>query len=327
MAWISLVVLLGGLAGGLSWLCWTIVRSQRRWAGKFDSLRDSEARFRSLIELSADWYWEQDEQQRFTFLSAEADAKSNLNMSTLGLTRRQVPGIDLTSANWDAHEETCKTRQPFRDFIYRRFTPDGAVHWIRTSGEPWFDSRGIFKGYRGVASDITEQRRAEQEIVRLKDMYAALSQTNRAIVRIHEPKLLFDEVCRVAVDYGHLCLAWIGLADDKGWIVPQAIHGPVSDVYQRLRVSVDPDLPEGRGFAGAAVRDNKSYIVNDFLAEPRVAPWKEQALAAGVKSLATFPLRRAGKCVGVLNVHGDEIGFFTEELKPLVCAGQHAARV
>ncbi|MBI3529986.1 MAG: EAL domain-containing protein [Betaproteobacteria bacterium] len=319
MAWKSAALLLAALVGGLGWLYWLIVRSQRRGEVAIGSLRDSEARFRSLIELSADWYWEQDEQQRFTFLSAEADAKSNLNMSTLGLTRREVPGIDLASADWDAHEKTCSARQPFRDFTYRRFTPDGAVHWIRTSGEPWFDSCGVFKGYRGVGSDITQQRRAEQEIVRLKDMYAALSQTNRAIVRIHEPEMLFDEVCRVAVEYGHFCLAWIGLVEEAtGWIHPIAIRGPVSEVYKRMRVSVNPDIPEGRGFAGSAVRDNRHYIVNDFLAEPRVAPWAEQARAAGVRSLATFPLRRAGHCVGVLNLHGDEIGFFTDELVALL---------
>ena len=34
-----------------------------------EALRKSEARFRSLIELSADWYWEQDEHFRFTFVS------------------------------------------------------------------------------------------------------------------------------------------------------------------------------------------------------------------------------------------------------------------
>ncbi|HVY05201.1 MAG TPA: EAL domain-containing protein [Burkholderiales bacterium] len=318
MAWIHSALLLGGLTGGLVWLGWSILRARRQAGGKWEALRDSEARFRSLIELSADWYWEQDEQQRFTFLSAEADTGTNLNMSTLGLTRRQLPGIDLESADWNAHEETCRARQPFRDFVYRRITPDGAAHWIRTSGEPWYDSRGTFRGYRGVGTEITQQRRADQEIVRLKDMYAALSRTNRAIVRIHEPTLLFDEVCRVAVEYGHLCLAWIGLVDENGWIVPQSIHGPVSDVYRRMRVSVDPDRPEGRGFAGAAVRENRSYIVNDFLAEPRVAPWKDQAKAAGVKSLATFPLRRGGRCIGVLNVHGDEIGFFTDELAVLL---------
>lgn len=283
------------LIGGLGWLYWLTRRTELGGRQAVASLRASEERFRSLIKLTADWYWEEDEQARFIFLSAEADWKQGYERSrNIGLTRRQIVGTDIASADWDAHEAVYQARQPFKNFTYRRVAGDGSVRWIRTSGEPVFDDSGGFKGYRGIASDITRQRLSEQELVRQKDLYAALSQTNRAIIHVHEPQPLFDEVCRVAVEHGHFCLAWIGLVEEGGWIVPKTIHGPVSDVYRRMRVSVDPEIPEGRGFAGAAVRDNRSYVVNDFLSEPRVAPWREQAQAAGVRSLATFPLRQGG---------------------------------
>ncbi len=317
-AWRSALCLTLILIGGLAGLYWLTRRSESASRQALAALRDGEARFRSLTELSADWFWEQDEQLRFTFHSADANTNANFGSSSRGLTRRESPGMDPTSADWDAHEKACNERLPFRNFTYRRVDEGGQAHWIRISGEPVFDGDGVFKGYRGVGAEVTQERQADQEIVRLKDLYAALSQTNRAIIHIHEPVPLFDEICRAAVEHGHLCLAWIGLVGEDGWITPQAIHGPVSDVYQRLRVSVNPDLPEGRGFAAAAVREGRYYIVNDFLAEPRVAPWKEQAIAAGVKSLATFPLRRDGKCVGVLNLHGDEVGFFSDELVALL---------
>jgi diguanylate cyclase (GGDEF)-like protein/PAS domain S-box-containing protein len=313
------LVLAAVLVSGLTWLYWLSRRAGLRREETLAALRDSEARFRSLIELSADWYWEQDEQQRMTSLSSEASAKAvNVGVTAIGLKQRELKGVDLASADWDAHEAVRARHLPFKDFTYRKYDSNGNVHWIRVSGEPVYDRNKRFKGYRGVASDVTQQRLSEQELRRQKDLYAALSQTNRAIIHIRERQALFDEVCRVAVEYGHFCLAWIGLVDEAGWIVPQAIHGPVSDAYRRMRVSIDPDLPEGRGFAGQAMRENRSYVVNDFLAEPRVAPWREQALAAGVKSLATFPLRRDGRSVGVINLHGDEIGFFSDELVALL---------
>ncbi|HEX7953352.1 MAG TPA: EAL domain-containing protein, partial [Burkholderiales bacterium] len=319
LAWKSGLALALALIGGTTWVYVLTRRWESRSRRAVDALRDSEERFRGLTRLSSDWYWEQDEQQRIMFLSAEAASKPvNVGVKTIGLKRRELEGIDLASADWDAHDETCRNQQPFRDFTYRRISPDGTAHWIRVSGEPLFDQDHRFKGYRGVATDVTLQRQSEQEIARLKDLYAALSHTNRAIIHIHEPKALFEEVCRVAVIHGHFCLAWVGLVGDDGWIVPQAIEGPVSNVYQRLRVSIDPAIPEGRGFASCAVREDRYYIVNDFLAEPRVAPWKEQARVAGVRSLATFPLRRGGKCVGVLNLHGDETGFFTGQLVELL---------
>jgi diguanylate cyclase (GGDEF)-like protein/PAS domain S-box-containing protein len=313
------LVLAAVLLSGLAVLYGLGRRADRRSAQAIAALRDSEDRFRSLTRLSADWYWEQDEHLRFTFLSAEADAKSvNAGATTLGLSRRELAGIDLSSADWDAHDEMCRRQLPIRDFTYRRFTDDGKAHWISISGNPLYDGNGRFRGYRGVASDVTQQRQFRHEITRLKDLYAALSHTNRAIIHLRDPQALFDEVCRVAVDYGHFCLAWIGIVDEQGWIVPRAIHGPVSDVYRRMRVSTDASIPEGQGFAGQAVREDRYFIVNDFLAEPRTAPWKEQARVAGVRSLATFPLRRGGRCVGVINLHGDEVGFFSDELVALL---------
>jgi diguanylate cyclase (GGDEF)-like protein/PAS domain S-box-containing protein len=308
------------LVGGLALLYRLARRAEQRNRDAIAQLRRSEERFRGLTMLSADWYWEEDDQFRFTYLSdgsswQKAGYESSRNM---GLTRRQIRGIDEASADWDAHEATCRTHQPFRDFTYRRIADDGSARWIRTSGVPGFDAQGKFTGYRGIASDITHEMLGSQELRRQKDLYAALSQTNRAIIHLREPQALFDEVCRVAVDYGHFCLAWIGIVDDAGWIVPRAIHGPVSEAYGRMRVSIDPSIPEGRGFAGQAVREGKHYVVNDFLAEPRTAPWREQAIVAGVRSLATFPLRQGGRWVGVLNLHGDETGFFTDELVALL---------
>jgi diguanylate cyclase (GGDEF)-like protein/PAS domain S-box-containing protein len=284
------------------------------------ALRQSEARFRSLTELSADWYWEQDDQFRFTFISAEADTNSRYAASgTLGVTRWGHSAVDQGSADWEAHQASCRAHQPFRDFVYRRIEPDGSSHWLAVSGEPLFDADSRFLGYRGVGRDITQQKRVEQEIIRHKDLYAALSQTNRAIVHIREPQALFDEVCRVAAEHGHFCLVWIGLLDAAtGWVRTMSVDGPASRGYPSIRVSIDPAVPEGRGFAGAAMREGRYYVVNDYFAEPRVAPWVEQARAAGIRSMANFPLKCDGRTVGVLNLYGSEVDFFSPELVELL---------
>ena len=304
----------------LALLYGVIYRSRRQARRRLRMLRESETRFRSLTYLSSDWYWEQDERLCFTFVSTEASARSGYSgATTRERTRWEHPGVDLQSADWEAHKALCLAHQPFQDFVYRRVGEDGSARWLSISGEAVFDGNGNFKGYRGVGRDVTRQKQAEQEIIRRRDLYAALSQTNRAIIHLHDPQALFEEVCRVAIEYGHFCLAWIGLLDqDTGWLRPVAVQGPVSPLYTRIRVSIDPSIPEGRGFAAAALREGRHYIVNDFFADPRTAPWAEQARAAGVNSLATFPLKKQGRCVGVLNLHGDETGFFSEELTALL---------
>ena len=94
---------------------------------------------------------------------------------------------------------------------------------------------------------------------------------------------MFEEVCRVAVEYGHFCLVWIGLLDDTtGWVRTWRCMDRPAAGYPAIRVSIDPAIPEGRGFAAAALREGRHYVVNDYFAEPRVAPWAMQARAAGV---------------------------------------------
>ena len=126
-----------------------------------DELRESEARFRKLTDLSSDWYWRQDENLRFTHT---ADEKAGYSMPvSLGKTRWELPVTPL-SASWDEHRAVLAARQPFRDFQYSRIDPEGGTHYISVSGVPVFDERGAFKGYDGVASDITPRKRAEQAL-------------------------------------------------------------------------------------------------------------------------------------------------------------------
>ena len=121
-------------------------------------LRESEARFRKLTDLSADWYWRQDENLRFTYA---VDEKAGYSAPvSLGKTRWELPVTPL-SASWDEHRAVLAARQPFRDFQYSRIDSDGGTRYISVSGVPVFDERGAFKGYDGVASDITPRKRAE----------------------------------------------------------------------------------------------------------------------------------------------------------------------
>ena len=56
-------------------------------------------------------------------------------------------------------------RFPFSDVIVRAAS-DEDIHWS-LSGNPVFDERGRFLGFRGIGTDLTEQRRTEQEVARL----------------------------------------------------------------------------------------------------------------------------------------------------------------
>ena len=134
-----------------------------------DELRESEVRFRSLTELSSDWYWEQDEDLRFTYLSNQAfDLTGYSAESSLGKRRWEIANMTPLSSSWTEHQAVLAARQPFRDFETCRVGPDGTVRHLSLSGAPIFDEHGRFKGYQGIGRNITERRQAEEEFKRLE---------------------------------------------------------------------------------------------------------------------------------------------------------------
>ena len=121
-------------------------------AERTGELRASEARFRGLVELATDFYWETDAAGAFTHVSGPA-------MEMLGLDEPASEGqLPRWSGDQLALQEKLATRQPFLDFVHRRTRPDGSVQLVQTSGEPIFDAGGRFTGYRGIGLDVSSQR-------------------------------------------------------------------------------------------------------------------------------------------------------------------------
>ena len=129
--------------------------------------RESEARFRSLTDLSSDWYWQQDAEFRLTSMSGQMGARTGLEASAyLGRQRWDSPALNLTERDWAEHRAALERHEPFRDFEMQRVMPNGKTRWVWLAGEPIFDDDGRFTGYRGVGKDITERKQAEAELRR-----------------------------------------------------------------------------------------------------------------------------------------------------------------
>jgi PAS domain S-box-containing protein len=136
-------------------------------------LRESEARFRSLTQLSSDWYWEQDAAFGLKYMSGRMGERTGLDAASyVGRKRWDQPALNLGEEDWARHRAQLECHEPFRDFVMERPNPAGGSRWISVSGEPIFDEAGRFTGYRGVGSDITERKRAEAELQHAHDELA-----------------------------------------------------------------------------------------------------------------------------------------------------------
>jgi len=120
-------------------------------------LRESEARYRSLAQLSSDWYWEQDEHGTFTKVSGPVLEMLGIQVDTLG-GEKSDPVTGWNEAERDVLRATIADRRPFLDFLFSRVNPDGSQQQFRVSGEPMFNESSRFIGYRGIGVELSQAR-------------------------------------------------------------------------------------------------------------------------------------------------------------------------
>jgi diguanylate cyclase (GGDEF)-like protein/PAS domain S-box-containing protein len=278
-------------------------------------VRASEQRFRSLTELSTDWFWEQDAQFRFTRISGAAHHAILAQLQQhLGCTLWAMPGQDAGDERWSAQRKLMLAQQSFRDLELAFPLASGGLVHMSLNGEPMFDAHGICTGYRGTATDITERKLAQQRIARLKDMYAAMSEANSAIIHSASRQQLFESICNVAVEYVHFASASIVLLDGASTsrqVAAQAVHCDSGLQPQQTHAA-------DRALAEQALRTGVNTICNNVLAEPRSSPWRDTLTQLGMRSFATLVLRRQGRGSGALLLYATQPGFFDEELTGLL---------
>jgi PAS domain S-box-containing protein len=156
--------------------------AQRTWLRE---LTESEQRFRALTALTSDWYWEQDENFRFTLVSSGVQEQfSEAFEGWAGKTPWELP---YRNVDWAKHLATLNAYRPFHDLELQPITQDGSVVYVSVSGEPRFDADGEFLGYRGVGKDITERMRDMDDLQRFQAMDAisdAIFLIDRASMRV-----------------------------------------------------------------------------------------------------------------------------------------------
>jgi PAS domain S-box-containing protein len=142
----------------------------------------SEERLHHFAQASSDWFWEQDADLRFTYISEGLRHVTGIDPTRVIGKSREMLRADGTfhreAASWDTLAATVARRAPFRDFDYMQPSADGRPLMLRISGVPVFDEAGTFCGYRGTGRDVTAlyeaQRRTERSEQRLRDGIEAM---------------------------------------------------------------------------------------------------------------------------------------------------------
>ena len=164
-----------------------------------------------------------------------------------------------------------------------------------------------------------DRMQAEDEIQRLNQLYAALSQCNQSIIRCRNEEELFGQICADIVEYGQMDLVWVGLVDRKTQdIVPVASAGEHRDYLNGLYINALPDDPAGQGPAGEVVRENRPIWMQDFLNEPSMAHWRDHISHFNWHSSAILPLHKKDHVIGIIFLYSNHLNAFTESSQRLL---------
>ena len=160
-----------------------------------EALKQSELRFQQISEHSGNWIWEVDKNGLYTF-------SSPIVKKMLGYEPWEIIGkkyfYDLFIEQ--EREELKKAalnvfarKESFENFINSNIHKDGREVILSTSAIPMLDSNGSLIGYRGVDTDITERKKAEEAVNQERRMLRTL------IDNLPDPIYVQDKECRKVI--------------------------------------------------------------------------------------------------------------------------------
>jgi PAS domain S-box-containing protein len=268
------------------------------------ALRHSEARYRSLVELSSDWFWEQDAAFCFVRMVGDMEGKSGIaGADYIGRQRWEMPTLNLSAADWEAHKALLRAHAPFHDFEIRRPDRDGWPHWISVSGLPLFDADGVFTGYRGVGSDISVRKRAEALEQQHLQQVLAIHLLSASISDAESIEQVYEEAMHGLLQLLKADRASILLFDAQGVMRFKASRG-LSEAYIKAAEGHTPWPQE-------AV-DPQPVLVDDVDLDQDLTHFRPVTTAEGVRALAFVPLVAHGRLIGKFMVYFNAPHRFSE---------------
>jgi diguanylate cyclase (GGDEF)-like protein/PAS domain S-box-containing protein len=267
------------------------------------TLRVNEERFKSMLALGSEWYWEQDENHRFTHIVGASLERAGIDpQKHLGSGLWQDGARQGAEGNgWTTLRTIIKENLPFSDILLQRVNERGELRYISASGQPVFDSERRFKGYRGIARDVTSSTHARQ-LLRLEHLVASClagagdpSATLKAVMRAvcETQQWQCGRYFRVDQEAGVLRFA-------ESWCMPDAT------VERFISGSRGVVFAPGVGLTGRVWESGSALWVADLSEDARVHS-RDLHRNANTRGAFVFPVSVEGRTVGVLGFNSRDV--------------------
>lgn len=277
-----------------------------------EALRESEANLKRAQEIAQIGSWQLDITRNQLRWSDEVFRIFNVPRST-SLTYDAFLG-SIHPADREAvdHAWTAAMHGAPYDIEHRIVVAD-TLKWVRERAEIEFDRDGHAVEGIGTVQDITERKRAQEELLRINRAHRALSRCNEALIRATDEAAWLDEVCRIIVDEAGFRFCWVGRAEhDEAKTVAAVAQAGVDKGYLKAVNVSWADTDRGRGPTGTCIRTGQKQIVKDTATDPAFAPWRAEALERGYASMIAIPLVVDAELSGALSIYAGDADAFRD---------------
>lgn len=281
-----------------------------------EALRQSEERYRQLVENAGDLVYMSDSRGRFTFVNP-------ITVRMLGFSEEELIGKHYLDVIRPDHREDVGAfyQQQFEQRIPSTYhelpvvTKDGEEVWLGQNVQLIAKDDWV-EGFQAVARDVTARRQAEEEAARSQELLLALGRASEAVVRARTPDEVYRTLGEQISGLGHHVIVLTLTEDQKYLAVAQTtMRSKVLEQAERLAgISIrDFKIRMRPGLAFTDVVETGETGFTDPVSEltARTLPRIVRPLAAkltdslGLRQGINAPLRIGEKTLGVLSVTGD----------------------
>lgn len=196
---------------------------------------------------------------------------------------------------------------------------NAATLWVHLNTTLVLNAQGAPAYFITVIEDITLSKQAEFRLQRLNRLYSVLRGIGKAIVGATDRQSLYAAACRIAVETGGLSMVLVAEVDAAAnRVLPVASFGAGLEYADAVDVRIDGAL--SLGTIGTAVRSGHFDVCNDIGNDPRMRPWRAEALRWGFSATASFPLSIGGVTIGALVLFANEVDYFHDDEIDLMVA-------
>ena len=176
------------------------------------------------------------------------------------------------------------------------------------------DEVNFLQAVANVLGSVIDRHRAEAQLWRVNQAQRVLSKCNEALIRATEESTLLQQICDLIVEEAGYRLCWVGRAENDAaksvTVIAQA--GFEAGYLATLNITW-ADTERGRGPTGTCIRTRETVVTKRIATDPKMIPWRAEALKRGYGSSVSIPLIVDSQAFGAIMIYAAEPDAFGAE--------------